>query len=78
MRQLSQVQANRLAKLGERDRASAEVATWLLQNQHQFEKEIFLPPCISVSVPENKYQAAVEACFNNSQMKVRLLCLVLC
>lgn len=70
MRQLNQVQANRLNKFSTWDQNSAKVAHWLISNQHLFEKEIFLPPCISVSVPDPKYQSAVEACFNQTQVKV--------
>lgn len=72
MRQLSQIQTNRLKKFSTWDYASALVANWLINNQHLFEQEIFLPPCISVSVPDPKYQSAVEACFNQTQIKVSM------
>jgi len=70
LRNLTQVTGRRMQNLHNWDIASHTVAEWLLRNQHKFKMEIFLPPCISVSVPDKSYQAAVEACFSVPQMKV--------
>jgi structural maintenance of chromosomes protein 5 len=70
LRDLTQVTGRRMQNLQRWDIASYTVADWLQKNQSKFRMEVFLPPCISVSVPDRNYQAAVEACFSASQMRV--------
>lgn len=69
---LTQVTSRRIANLEKWDSSAAEVAKWLLANRDKFKMEVFLPPCISVSVPDKNYQAAVESCFSAGQLRVKM------
>ena len=61
---------NRINLLSRYDPAAAAVSMWLQNNQQRFRETVFLPPCISVSVPERQYQQAVEACVSSAQLRV--------
>ena len=52
------------------DRDCADAVKWLRQNQRRFQREIIEPPVISLSVPDQRYAAAVEASFNSTQLRV--------
>lgn len=45
---------------------------WLRANKDLFRMEVFEPPALSVTVPDQSFAAAVENSFNQAQMKVRL------
>ncbi|KAF8318121.1 P-loop containing nucleoside triphosphate hydrolase protein [Clavulina sp. PMI_390] len=67
--ELTQVTQRRLQNLGKWDLASAMAAKWLEENAGKFRLPIILPPAVSVSVPDHRYQAAIESCFSVNHMK---------
>lgn len=71
MKQLDDVSHRKLQNLAKYDPDCAAVIHWLRKNKHRFRMEIIEPAAVSLTVPNKNYVNAVEACFNNSQLKVR-------
>ncbi|KAH9833821.1 uncharacterized protein C8Q71DRAFT_772688 [Rhodofomes roseus] len=69
LKQLDDASHRKLESLSRWDRDCGEAVRWLRQNQHRFKMEVFEPPMLSCTVPDNKLVHAVEACFNASQLK---------
>ena len=63
----------KLQNLAQFDPDCAAVINWLRANKHRFRMEIVEPAAISLTVPNKDYVHAVEACFNNTQLKVKPL-----
>ncbi|KAF9516831.1 hypothetical protein BS47DRAFT_1340449 [Hydnum rufescens UP504] len=64
-------QARRIQDLKRWDPATGTVAEWLAQpdTQSKFKMQVFQPPYISVTIPDARYQAAVEGCLSSGQIK---------
>jgi hypothetical protein len=45
---------------------------WLRANKHKFRLEVFEPPILSVTVPDQNFAAAVENSFNQAALRVCL------
>lgn len=48
----------------------ADAVVWLRNHQDKFKMEVFEPPMICCTVPDRRYTDAIEACFNQDQLKV--------
>jgi hypothetical protein len=72
LKQLGDVTHRKLQTLAQFDPDCVAVINWLRSNQHRFRMEIIEPAVISLTVPNKSYVHAVEACFNITQLKVRL------
>ena len=70
MRQLDDASHRKLESLSRWDRDCGDAVRWLRQNQNKFKMEIFEPPMLSCTVPDNRFVHAVEACFGSAQLKV--------
>ena len=46
-----------------------DAVVWLRQNQDQFREPILEPPFLSMTVPNKRFAASVEACINANQMQ---------
>lgn len=68
---LRDVTTQKIRALSRWDPDAAQACDWVRQNANRFEMEVFLPPCVSVSVPDREFIGPVENCFNANQMKVR-------
>ncbi|KAF8324580.1 uncharacterized protein EI90DRAFT_3129760 [Cantharellus anzutake] len=53
------------------DDGTFRAACWLKENQRHFNAEVFMPPCISVSVTDKRFAAAIESNISASHFKVR-------
>jgi hypothetical protein len=53
------------------DKNTAEVVSWLRKNQGRFKRPVIEPAALSVSVTDSRFVPAVEAGFNNAQLKVK-------
>ena len=71
MQQLDDASHRKLESLSRWDRDCGDAVRWLRQNQNKFKMEIFEPPMLSCTVPDNRFVHAVEACFGSAQLKVR-------
>ncbi|KAJ7691405.1 P-loop containing nucleoside triphosphate hydrolase protein [Mycena rosella] len=60
----------KLSNLSRWDRDVGDAVRWLRQNRGKFKMEVFEPPALSVSVPDQSFAAGVESCFGASQMKM--------
>lgn len=70
LKQLDDASTRKLQQFERWDRDHADAVRWLRANQNKFEKEIFEPPILSVSIPDKRYADAVESFFNQNTMKV--------
>jgi hypothetical protein len=70
LKRLADDSYRKLQNLGQDDSDCAAVINWLRLNKHRFRMEIIEPAAISLTVPNKDYVHAVEACFNNTQLKV--------
>ncbi len=61
IKKLEDVDVQKLNNLYQWNRETAETVKWLRQNKDKFKMEVFEPPCLSVSVTNRQYAAAVEA-----------------
>lgn len=43
---------------------------WLRANKQLFKMEVFEPPYMCMTVPDKRYQDAVEALMNSAQLRV--------
>lgn len=71
-KQLDDASARKLQQFERWDRDHADAVRWLRANQNKFEKEVFEPPILSVSIPDKRYADAVESFFNQNTMKVSI------
>lgn len=71
LKQLDDASHRKLESLSRWDRDCGDAVRWLRQNHNKFKMEIFEPPMLSCTVPDNRFVNAVEACFGSSQLKVR-------
>ncbi|KAL6307041.1 P-loop containing nucleoside triphosphate hydrolase protein [Sparassis latifolia] len=69
LKELDDVSHRKLEDLARWDRDCADVVRWLRNNKQRFRMELFEPPMLCCTVPDKKYVHAVEACFNQTQMK---------
>ncbi|KAF7432634.1 Structural maintenance of chromosomes protein 5 [Pleurotus ostreatus] len=69
LKQLDDASTRKLQQFERWDRDHADAVRWLRANQNKFEKEIFEPPILSVSIPDKRYADAVESFFNQNTMK---------
>ena len=60
----------RINQLRSWDRDCADVIGWLREHRHLFRQEVFEPAIVSLSIPDQRYADAIEACFNANQLKV--------
>jgi structural maintenance of chromosomes protein 5 len=70
---LRDVTTQKIRALARWDPDAAGACDWVRKNPGRFEMEVFLPPCVSVSVPNGAFIGPVENCFNANQLKVRSL-----
>ena len=73
LKQLDDASHRKLESLSRWDRDCGDAVRWLRQNHHRFKMEIFEPPMLSCTVPDNRFVHAVEACFGSAQLKACLL-----
>ncbi|KAF9024415.1 P-loop containing nucleoside triphosphate hydrolase protein [Hymenopellis radicata] len=66
IKKLDDVDVQKLNNLSQWNRDTAETVRWLRQNKDKFQMEVFEPPCLSVSVTNRQYAAAVEAVIGGS------------
>jgi hypothetical protein len=71
LKQLDNVDSQKLEKLGSFNKDAYDAVLWLRQNKDKFRMEIIEPPIISLTVPDKNFQYAVETCMSNVQLKVR-------
>ncbi|KAJ7078123.1 P-loop containing nucleoside triphosphate hydrolase protein [Mycena belliarum] len=60
----------KLNNLSRWDRDVGDAVRWLRQNKVKFRMEVFEPPALSITVPNQSFAAGVESCFNQAQMKM--------
>ncbi|KIK34846.1 hypothetical protein CY34DRAFT_812613, partial [Suillus luteus UH-Slu-Lm8-n1] len=60
----------KLEKLPGWDRDISNAVVWLRNHQHKFKMEVFEPHMMCCTVPDRRYTDAIEACFNQDQLKI--------
>ncbi|KAG1892038.1 P-loop containing nucleoside triphosphate hydrolase protein [Suillus subluteus] len=70
LRNLEDERHRKLEKLRAWDRDMADAVVWLRNHQDKFKMEVFEPPMICCTVPDRRYTDAIEACFNQDQLKI--------
>ncbi|KAJ7180479.1 P-loop containing nucleoside triphosphate hydrolase protein [Mycena filopes] len=70
LKELESVDGIKLRDLSRWDRDAADAVVWLRNHKDQFKMEVFEPPALSVSVPDQTFARAVENSFNQAQMKM--------
>ena len=72
LKKLDDERHRKLESLRKEDKDCADAVAWLRNNQDKFKMEVFEPPMLSCSVPDQRYTSAVEACFGFTQLRVGL------
>ncbi|KAJ7760373.1 hypothetical protein B0H16DRAFT_1719878 [Mycena metata] len=70
LKDLESVGGIKLRALAKWDRDAADAVVWLRNNKNRFRMEVFEPPALSVTVPNQGFAAAVENSFSSAQMKM--------
>ncbi|KAG2359387.1 P-loop containing nucleoside triphosphate hydrolase protein, partial [Suillus spraguei] len=70
LKNLEDERHRKLEKLRTWDRDMADAVVWLRNHQDKFKMEVFEPPMICCTVPDRRYTDAIEACFNQDQLKI--------
>jgi chromosome segregation ATPase len=70
LKNLEDERHRKLEKLRAWDRDMADAVVWLRNHQDKFKMEVFEPPMICCTVPDRRYTDAIEACFNQDQLKI--------
>ncbi|KAF7362946.1 Structural maintenance of chromosomes protein 5 [Mycena venus] len=70
LRGLDSTEARKLGNLTHWNRDVGDAVKWLRANKGMFQMEVFEPPALSVSVPDQSFANAVESCFSNAQMQM--------
>ena len=60
----------KLQNLRRMDPDCADTVVWLRENQRRFRFPILEPPCLSISVKDQRYLNAVDTLINHDTMKV--------
>nr|WJN25112.1 structural maintenance of chromosome protein [Pseudozyma thailandica] len=60
--QLNNVPQQRLEKIRQVDESVYRATMWLRQNQHRFQKQVYEPVILEISLKDQRYAAAVESC----------------
>ncbi|KAJ7095537.1 hypothetical protein C8R44DRAFT_813419 [Mycena epipterygia] len=72
-RQLQELSNHDSVKLNNLHRWAPDIADavrWVRQNKDKFKMEVFEPPVLSVTVPQQHFAAGVESCFNMSSLQM--------
>ncbi|KAJ7043397.1 hypothetical protein C8F04DRAFT_1072037 [Mycena alexandri] len=70
LKDLESVGGIKLRALNKWDRDTADAVVWLRNNKSKFRMEVFEPPALSVTVPNQVFAAAVENSFSSAQMRM--------
>ncbi|KAJ7098489.1 P-loop containing nucleoside triphosphate hydrolase protein [Mycena belliarum] len=70
LKSLDDLESVKLNNLSRWDRDVGDAVRWLRQNKDKFRMEVFEPPALSITVPNQSFAAGVESCFNQAQMKM--------
>ena len=71
IKNLDDVAHRKLEELKRRDQDTHDAVLWLRDNQKRFMMEVVEPPIVCMSVPDQNYAGAVEACIRPNQLRVR-------
>lgn len=73
LQKLDNLKDQKLQKLGQWDADCANVVQWLEQNKetNTFAQRVTLPAYVSLTVRDQRYVNAIEACLGANQIKVR-------
>lgn len=69
---LSNIQNVRLRKAFQLDPSIEFAYNWIQAHEMEFEAKVYLPPMVSVNVPNRNYAWQVEMCTSIAQRKVRI------
>ncbi|KAK7437355.1 Structural maintenance of chromosomes protein 5 [Stygiomarasmius scandens] len=69
LKQLDNVDAQKMAVLANFNKDTHDAVLWLRANKHQFKMEVIEPAIISLTVPDRRFADAVESSFNGTQLK---------
>lgn len=72
LRRLQNLDSARNAKfqmLRQADPNAAKAVLWLRSNQHRFQRKVFEPVMLELSVPDSRFSSYVESCINWTQMR---------
>ncbi|KAJ7056762.1 P-loop containing nucleoside triphosphate hydrolase protein [Mycena amicta] len=70
MTRLNSVSGRKFEAFARWDQAGADAVRWLRGHKELFRMEVFEPPALSVTVPDQTFANAVETCFSGAQMKM--------
>ncbi|KAJ7181755.1 P-loop containing nucleoside triphosphate hydrolase protein [Mycena crocata] len=70
LKNLDNLASVKLNNLGRWDRDAADAVQWLRANKNKFRMEVFEPPALSVSVPDQSFASGVENCFSSAAMRM--------
>ncbi|KAK7023765.1 structural maintenance of chromosomes protein 5 [Favolaschia claudopus] len=70
LKALDSIEARKLGNLMQWNRDAGDAVHWLRANKDKFKMEVFEPPCLSVTVPDQNFAAAVENSFGPAQMRM--------
>lgn len=70
LKNLDNVSHRKLEELSRSDRDTADAVVWLRKNRSRFRMDVIEPAILSLSVPDHRYAAAVEACWSFAQLRV--------
>ncbi|KAL0581479.1 Structural maintenance of chromosomes protein 5 [Marasmius crinis-equi] len=69
LRNLASEDGRKLASFQRWDRDTHDAVVWIRQNRHRFRQEIIEPAVLCLTVKDQKYAPAVEACFAGRQIR---------
>ncbi|KAF9266101.1 P-loop containing nucleoside triphosphate hydrolase protein [Marasmius fiardii PR-910] len=69
LKQLDSEDGRKLANLKRWDADCHDVVLWLRRNRGRFKMDIIEPPYLSLTVKDQRFASAVEACFGNVQLR---------
>ncbi|KAF5338055.1 hypothetical protein D9758_014238 [Tetrapyrgos nigripes] len=70
LKSLANVDTQKLDMLAKFNKDTYDAVLWLRANKHQFRMEIIEPAMLSLTVPDKKFQYAVETSLGATQMKI--------
>ena len=70
LQQLEDASHQKLQSLTQWDKDCGDTVSWLRANRGRFRMEVFEPAMLSITIPDPRFIASVEACFNANQLKV--------
>ncbi|KAJ7812952.1 hypothetical protein B0H13DRAFT_2143472 [Mycena leptocephala] len=70
LKELDSQESVKLRNLTHWNQDAGDAVRWLRANKHKFRLEVFEPPILSVTVPDQNFAAAVENSFNQAALRM--------